>query len=96
MGVKKMNNKDKLYVQIMAELIHKITHPYGNTIELGKKLLRVQELPQGALPKYKILYKDGEPCSHLGCQSHQTHPCEECGRITIIEYMVRVNENTVR
>ena len=24
---------------------------------------------------------DGEPCSHAGCLSHVTHPCEGCGRI---------------
>jgi hypothetical protein len=24
---------------------------------------------------------DGEPCDHPGCLSHQTHPCEGCGRI---------------
>lgn len=25
--------------------------------------------------------KDGEPCSHPGCLSHISHPCEGCGRI---------------
>lgn len=25
--------------------------------------------------------KDGEPCSHPGCLSHLSHPCEGCGRI---------------
>lgn len=25
--------------------------------------------------------RDGEPCSHKGCLSHITHPCERCGRI---------------
>jgi hypothetical protein len=24
---------------------------------------------------------DGEPCPHLGCLSHITHPCEGCGRV---------------
>jgi len=24
--------------------------------------------------------KDGQPCSHPGCASHVTHPCECCGR----------------
>lgn len=24
--------------------------------------------------------RDGEPCSHTGCASHVTHPCEGCGR----------------
>ena len=23
----------------------------------------------------------GEPCSHKGCLSHLSHPCERCGRI---------------
>ena len=27
-----------------------------------------------------ILYKSGEPCTHKGCLSHITHPCEVCGR----------------
>jgi len=26
-------------------------------------------------------FKDGVPCSHPGCASHVTHPCEGCGRI---------------
>lgn len=26
-------------------------------------------------------YKDREPCTHKGCLSHITHPCEVCGRI---------------
>lgn len=25
--------------------------------------------------------KDGEPCNHIGCLNHYTHPCEGCGRI---------------
>ena len=25
--------------------------------------------------------RDGEPCSHPGCLSHLTHPCEGCGRV---------------
>lgn len=25
--------------------------------------------------------KDGEPCPHIGCLHHVTHPCEGCGRI---------------
>ena len=28
-----------------------------------------------------VIYKDGEPCKHKGCQSHLTHCCEGCGRI---------------
>lgn len=26
-------------------------------------------------------YAPGVPCSHPGCLSHVTHPCEGCGRI---------------
>jgi len=29
----------------------------------------------------KILHREGEPCEHIGCLSHVTHPCEKCGRI---------------
>jgi len=25
--------------------------------------------------------RDGEPCTHPGCLSHLTHPCEGCGRV---------------
>ena len=25
--------------------------------------------------------EDGEPCKHLGCLSHISHPCEGCGRV---------------
>jgi len=25
--------------------------------------------------------RDGEPCSHVGCLSHISRPCEGCGRI---------------
>jgi hypothetical protein len=28
-----------------------------------------------------ILFNDGEPCNHIGCRSHISHPCEGCGRI---------------
>jgi hypothetical protein len=28
----------------------------------------------------EIRLKDGEPCSHPGCASHVSHPCEVCGR----------------
>ncbi len=27
------------------------------------------------------MYKIGEPCSHPGCLSHRSHPCEGCGRV---------------
>ena len=32
-------------------------------------------------PFDKPQLKDGEPCSHAGCLSHVSHPCEGCGRI---------------
>jgi hypothetical protein len=28
----------------------------------------------------KIIYRDGEPCTHKGCRSHISKPCEGCGR----------------
>jgi hypothetical protein len=28
-----------------------------------------------------IEYADGEPCDHVGCRNHVSHPCENCGRI---------------
>ena len=26
-------------------------------------------------------YRSGEPCYHIGCINHITHPCEYCGRL---------------
>ena len=34
----------------------------------------------GPLPS-RLGLRDGEPCSHVGCLNHRTHPCEGCGRI---------------
>ena len=42
--------------------------------------------------------RDGEPCSHKGCLSHVSHPCEGCGRIagkTVITYIVKVDMNKI-
>ena len=38
---------------------------------------------KGELLKLEQLIKlsDGEPCNHIGCEQHRTHPCEGCGRI---------------
>lgn len=33
------------------------------------------------MPSGKRKIPDHEPCSHKGCLSHVTHPCEGCGRI---------------
>jgi hypothetical protein len=29
-----------------------------------------------------ISFRDLEPCGHIGCIAHRTHPCEVCGRIS--------------
>jgi hypothetical protein len=34
----------------------------------------------GAPARYIGYLRDGEPCSHPGCLSHVSHPCEGCGR----------------
>ena len=31
-------------------------------------------------PEAKIVYRDGEPCTHKGSSHHAKHPCEVCGR----------------
>ena len=33
------------------------------------------------MPINKANLRDGEPCSHVGCLSHISHPCEGCGRV---------------
>lgn len=35
--------------------------------------------------------RDGEPCSHPGCLSHISHPCEGCGRIGGVSNGTREN-----
>ena len=46
------------------------------TIEDGKEWARAEYIPF----EMPTLLKDEEPCSHPGCLSHVTHPCEVCGR----------------
>jgi hypothetical protein len=29
----------------------------------------------------KIKYDKFQPCKHIGCLNHISHPCEKCGRI---------------
>jgi hypothetical protein len=43
-------------------------------------------------------YPPGIPCTHKGCLSHKTHPCECCGRIegigeAFIRNRFRIDEN---
>jgi ethanolamine utilization protein EutP (predicted NTPase) len=43
--------------------------------------------------------RDGEPCSHKGCLSHISHPCEGCGRIggrKVITYIVKADMNKIQ
>jgi len=34
----------------------------------------------------KKILKEGEPCIHMGCLNHVSHPCEGCGRIAGKEF----------
>lgn len=36
-----------------------------------------------------ILIKSGEPCSHPGCLSHVSHPCEGCLRIAGLGHVLK-------
>jgi len=40
--------------------------------------------------------RDGEPCSHVGCLHHVSHPCEGCGRIGGVHQVCGVNGCTRR
>ena len=31
--------------------------------------------------QYLEYLQDGEPCDHIGCLHHVSHPCESCGRV---------------
>lgn len=50
----------------------------GKSFEQLKTEEAVASLP---LPNYTKQVRDYEPCSHPGCLSHVTHPCEGCGRM---------------
>ena len=40
-----------------------------------------------------ILYRDGEPCKHVGCICHITHPCEGCGRVNAKGIVYKTSPN---
>lgn len=44
--------------------------------DLEPKTKYIRDIP------LEIEYYDGQPCEHRGCMSHQSHPCEGCGRIS--------------
>lgn len=41
-----------------------------------------------------MIRQDGEPCSHPGCKSHISHPCEGCGRIAACGEYIPSSKNT--
>lgn len=46
-----------------------------------------------------VIYEDGEPCPHKGCEHHISHPCETCNRKGAIgesEPIIRYKERIVR
>ena len=58
---------------------------------LPKDVLEMQRVQSAAIkqiadmeekfPDRRWPWRDGEPCSHPGCLSHVSHPCEGCGRV---------------
>lgn len=40
--------------------------------------------------------RDGEPCGHIGCLNHVTHPCEGCGRIAGHKVKALTNSEQVK
>ena len=38
------------------------------------------DFPSSLKEQEFVSLKPGEPCSHSGCASHLSHPCEGCGR----------------
>ena len=52
----------------------------GREVEIGGgELLDDGRLTE--IVKSPQILPDGEPCSHPGCLSHISHPCEGCGRM---------------
>lgn len=56
-------------------IIERLTESYDEVFTEAdtKRLANIEDLP------------DGQPCSHPGCLSHISHPCEVCGRIAGIK-----------
>lgn len=63
----------KAIALLMAELDRMLRNEWR-----GHPMARNQE-PEATTTWRQL--KDGEPCDHPGCSSHQTHPCERCGRV---------------
>ncbi len=55
-----------------------------NDLEYQKNYAEEYSLP------YTVI-ESGEPCEHKGCLSHQSHPCEGCGRIGGLGYVFHYN-----
>lgn len=53
---------------------------YNSTITSEASVQAISNVA-GFFAEHEILFNDGEPCHHLGCRSHISHPCEGCGRI---------------
>jgi hypothetical protein len=56
---------------------------HGDGLEFPEKVRTYFRIPyvNSEIPFLgPIIFADGEPCLHLGCRSHISHPCEGCGR----------------
>ena len=65
-------------------IISNVAPEYDTAIEdeLMSNIRKECDLREDELIVEKLadVYRDSLPCSHPGCKSHVTHPCEGCGR----------------
>jgi hypothetical protein len=81
-------------VRIWANRILRFAHEYGPEIAMqemeqsaraawtcGTPAHEPETTDNAMMPTQgRVFARHGEPCPHPGCLSHQTHPCEVCGR----------------
>lgn len=48
---------------------------------VGKNKGKENKMSEYEPSGYVKIFHDDEPCNHIGCRNHITHPCELCGRV---------------
>lgn len=64
-------NPDGTYRGFTIDLLDDLVEAWQKAIKPKKEMVAILDMR----------LRDREPCSHPGCLSHISHPCEGCGRI---------------
>jgi len=77
-----LENRDKEIAELRKTIDIATDTLWKDTAEIAEKDKRIAELEsKSSVHEPDVHLEDGKPCSHKGCLSHITHPCEGCGRI---------------